>query len=1804
MCLRRIVSFILTLLLLFQAMPVGAVAESFWIDPPSSEEIQAWVEKSGTAEGAPGYIEGMDLSASMNAAQMAGWISDYRDSRLLGVMECYEDIDAEIGDQEAAWTTAFDENYDQLTELEIEVTGTLDLLNDCISRIDAYAVLMKDETMDEDEREEFTFLLGEAGEEMDLLMRNVLEQAPQWQTETNRLEQAMLDLSGDLPVSNPVVAEAEVPISSTSGENTVTRLSRLLPVSSALADTSKTMKIRVIDDKSFVMAVSDDGKPLAGAKVTVKSQRSNAEKTANTGEAGDAVFQVRDFNPDKDGEVALTAIVSRDGYRKRSLPGIYVRKGNSYKVLLEKDDGTPYIYEWAYEGHDILNNDYEIITSPLNDKDKTIRLKVDSRNAYTLNVWYENKGKEKKYLAKDVKGQGDKTYSFTGKFSCDLLGEAKIYAEITGEDGKKITRTSRLKVERAVIDQPISFNEKSSIFDHTLSFNFPNSFPQPLKGSKISVEIPFAKLWPIDININLDGSGYFYLGAQDTSDAKWDTSKWQSKDKKEIAKMVKDAEKQGYFKQQRLKSGNDEAYKRRRFLAGVDVDICAIFFAKLKYIKGEGDKGLLKLAGGAAFAANVSAEIKMLYWGWFYFGISFNLKAIAGPQVNLDIYTRWPKGQLLPSIEKVKFSDSPFSFNLTMRLEIGVFVGAGVKGYVSVTLTGYGFITLTMNFRTFKKNSITVHAGFGARVVAQFFTAKWVKQLGDELKWRLLPPPVEPVKSSTNLLDRLIAFIGLSRAEAAPEQNSSEDETVSVNLWNPNQIVNALPAGGSDPFSGNNSAYIRVKIPGTNQYCERLFCLKMNRDNRSTLFWNDPSGNCLQNIREVLPPDNEVRKILNQRDVIDYSLQVAGPGSWASITSDGKPVSEMLLITMLLSDGYTEEEYTYPADDGETLAMGKRKVPKETDYCIVLGLIPQGSANGIRLVFTDLVIRSNAPVENPGTVTAKPICKAFSLGSGRNLRSPATEHTLMFLGYYLRVMFTPAEQDPIKNQIMICGNFLYNGKENTSYRPAETLLPVATEEKELENDGFCSIVPARMIIPNGNDAFQTNVPENWYGISVKNEGKRRLMVHTKKRVKGYGGGYTTGPNRGLLQVSEDQDDVLQYVYVKGSFEGETLPTHTVHDVLFYLVPEGSNGQARLKQAVVTLQNKNGTTEANKSPKVSAITVYDMDMNFPDAVLHYDRVLGNDLLWWIETTSENGREKSEKSYWKIRGIWLSRDTSGAFTVSPSFTMAMIEVQDKKKLPESILFVDEETNSKNRRCYGYYVLTQEGNDSGTLQRFEYKQTVGLDIYGATLADTIAAAGSRDEMTISVANNGSVNVCAAEFGIYEKKSGGESKKIETIYADFREESKSTLTVEEGKTSLSGNSAVRKISNVLWNKEDKTRLLKGTKREYDSQSGKETKTSVSGLFRLPGIPASTGASFASHLYIPKSWSTALYNVEIRVEKIFVQANETLTPIPVRRLGAGSPNQRSLPDLLASSARKKGDSSGSEEESGLLGFVMDGGSVKIMSDSADVTETYGDQFSTDVFFDAFEMDTDEHDLQLDYDCWSDDGTEMVTLYIREMAYRNPQENVWLKAWRDDETKPSFSMRLNGLIPDQAITDGLIWNLDIPLEELTGHQKPNRLRIAISGDEDSEIGDADNEMEIPFDTEEFLIIEQPLDVTVPELEDASFRVAVKGGREPYVYQWQVKSPKGDWADAEDGMNPELNLKSVPLTMDGNLYRCVICDDNDVMLTTREALLTVIKIIPVTGDSAAVAEWIILVLLGVGILLCLGVTGRKGRRNRP
>ena len=300
------------------------------------------------------------------------------------------------------------------------------------------------------------------------------------------------------------------------------------------------------------------------------------------------------------------------------------------------------------------------------------------------------------------------------------------------------------------------------------------------------------------------------------------------------------------------------------------------------------------------------------------------------------------------------------------------------------------------------------------------------------------------------------------------------------------------------------------------------------------------------------------------------------------------------------------------------------------------------------------------------------------------------------------------------------------------------------------------------------------------------------------------------------------------------------------------------------------------------------------------------------------------------------------------------------------------------------------------------------------------------------------------------------------------------------------------------------------------------------------------------------------------------------------------------------------GEEEEKEEEDELLLFIPDGDSSRILKgdgSGTDVTDTYDDVFSLDAFYDTFEMDSDEHDLQLDYDLWSDDGTETVTFYIHEPASMDSRETVWLKAWAEEEEEPCFAMLLTGRVKDRGITDELTWNIDIPLEELTDNKKPAYITVAVIGDEETEAASFDNEVVIWLSTNEFVIVQQPGDVTVYEKKDASFQVGVSGGRKPYTYQWQVLGRNGKWEDLEDGVYPELVLTGVTLEMNGNRYRCIIYDANGTDLVTREAKLKVLKDVPNTGDSMPVGGTAMMILLGMGALLFLGITERKRRRNR-
>ncbi|MHC1708242.1 MAG: cohesin domain-containing protein [Bacteroidales bacterium] len=95
-----------------------------------------------------------------------------------------------------------------------------------------------------------------------------------------------------------------------------------------------------------------------------------------------------------------------------------------------------------------------------------------------------------------------------------------------------------------------------------------------------------------------------------------------------------------------------------------------------------------------------------------------------------------------------------------------------------------------------------------------------------------------------------------------------------------------------------------------------------------------------------------------------------------------------------------------------------------------------------------------------------------------------------------------------------------------------------------------------------------------------------------------------------------------------------------------------------------------------------------------------------------------------------------------------------------------------------------------------------------------------------------------------------------------------------------------------------------------------------------------------------------------------------------------------------------------------------------------------------------------------------------------------------------------------------------------------------------------------------------VITQQPVDVNISDLGDASFMVMATGGT---AYQWQESTDNGvSWNDVTDGgiysgaMTNTLALTIVPITMDDNLYRCVITG-GECSVNSASALLNVVPL---------------------------------------
>lgn len=157
----------------------------------------------------------------------------------------------------------------------------------------------------------------------------------------------------------------------------MTRLARLTPITSALADSDQQMSVMVMDDKCIYIGVLDGATPVPGAEITVSGEGA-ATQTMKTDGSGYIELPMRNYPSDRDGEAKVNITVSKDGYRGLEANGVYIKKGSIVKVPTVQDDGTPYPVSWSFWGNDMYLSEYELVTSPYTLMSAAMRISFSS----------------------------------------------------------------------------------------------------------------------------------------------------------------------------------------------------------------------------------------------------------------------------------------------------------------------------------------------------------------------------------------------------------------------------------------------------------------------------------------------------------------------------------------------------------------------------------------------------------------------------------------------------------------------------------------------------------------------------------------------------------------------------------------------------------------------------------------------------------------------------------------------------------------------------------------------------------------------------------------------------------------------------------------------------------------------------------------------------------------------------------------------------------------------------------------------------------------------------------------------------------------------------------------------------------------------------------------------------------------------------------------------------------------------------------------------------------------------------------
>ena len=1800
---KKLFAWLTALVLLVQACPFAAVAEENGTSGlVTTTELTAALSLVGYGEDAPSWHDGMQVNGDLTAVQLIQFLQDVQDNQVHTLQNSYTDIENELVllktvDPAAYTALTTGENagmeeyahtlYRQMegTRLQLDYWQTA-LENQSTAILDNNEKLEEPEVYTDYELRLWSCRIREATEEIRVIRTEIASQA---ETCLEQLDLQIGLLAGTANDSDPhasrlsgwadavlhqrdlLIASATVSADSLFPTRT-SLLARLSPITDEAKDGSREATVHVISDKEIGIRVLDEqGNNLPGVTVTVrdtKKTKKPAECKGKTSEdEGLYSFPLNGFLM-QDDQVDFNMVLIKEGYKSKWMHEEYIKKGACITVKMEKDlKDAPYIAGCLYDGRDCLYNFYTTIYSQANDRVSPITVHVvnPTSDSYVVHLVWQNADGSQYYHTMGRKGDdGQETGSWIigPNSEAELVMNARwrgmlkpggnwFTMKIDGQDVPEEGDSSKGKwVLRLVLEKEGKVQAgtaKGSPDLHTGSWYSVNT---GLQVQKAKLQKPFNKFASIPGLFKPVASLNFSLPIKEGGD---------------------------WFKSADI---------------GLDIPIL--------------DKSVRKWLPSVSVAADGSFSV---FWGI---------------DVSGDFCTDWKNQDLKDISEEAKKKSGFLATNL----------GAAKAGAIwrKAMQTKGGF---TMEK---KKGTIGVFFGVVGRMNYDANGEKWVSEdlsgaLGLSMSYlynKTRQLSVGSVPFFVGIQVTASAIFGLSIGGTVFINHSADltEEAITNDLSfspffggvtvNLNLTITGYVGLGVKGFAGASA-----NVSGSfNILLEWIVRSKAS----NTLHLRINAGFSFYVLLEIAVFSAKLK-------IYDHDWEIYDD-VWPKATGTAPVLTGSLFFSEAKADSVPIEPLTLTADDYPAL------VPESEE------VLEPAASSGNQLEVMEIDGTSYAFRLAPGE-------------SGRNRVTWINLNDRNKTGTFEALLQQQEDQTLYNNNdISFCvtrvegfGDSYYTRKMGTVYALSVLSGNTVIREDEMHLDGTPRLYTLGFAVKDGRLTYEMPRPDllqilDWtmlHSVELKGTAKEldellacvptcsmyfrtdggvfnkysfleaaaignNIVTMTFEYRESWhtadGSGSAKKVNAGspVCSVARRDEDTPYYAVQKGGkgdqlvlfselnggviAEAESIPYFRVlpgadadGDLVFFLTgdkdPYG-NELYHLFSASIQHFSTDPVWGSNNPRYV----ITDLDITIPSAAFQLSKVGGTLFVHWLET----GTDPKDKNRTVCRLSAVIYDRSAGFATD-DMTFAQFSVP-ADQLIRRLTMTDTGV--------GYYTLSesalQAGESTGqsriSLCSFPLKLVASLDLETIALEKDVVSQGDDEFVTICVKNTG--NMAITKFTMTENMisldANGKGDLIQTVHADLLRPEKSYLHLEGDLSYLDvrGKTVVQRLPVVPDNVTQEYWEVKRTVRTYQgiSQIYREKKetTKLQSREIMPG----SMAIFKTLTKIPSTWKG----------KKLLTFTLTGYSAALNQLQAMAARSGGTENTLLTEADQEieytlGTDGKMHPETTLLMRASDG---LVFADSIEPPKN-------------FILDHELDNLVVSGTVYRDpDGTRMLRIVLTNDTVDYSSIRLECEVYLDGSETPYY---LELPYYPEYMSSGCTQTIDLPLSLLANGTNAETAKVVIRGIGIEEATLMDNSFEVNLSgVDPLRIIVQPQSQTCAPKETVTLTVKAAGGEPPYQYQWQVRTGRSSgWQNIEGAADSTLVLGNVTTGMNDWRYRCIVTDQNLDSVSSDEALLTVKKEVPKTGDDIDQA----LMAFLLGIILLAGLFGirpqRKEQKNR-